>query len=40
MAMRHSWRDKYALPGHRAKVLKDDAGIVVGLTNYIPIGGQ
>jgi len=37
MAMRHRWRNKYEPLGHRAKILKDDDGTVVGLTNYIPI---
>ncbi len=37
MAMRREWRAIYQPKGHRAKVLKDDSGQVVGLTNYIPI---
>jgi GNAT superfamily N-acetyltransferase len=37
MAMRREWRATYQPKGHRAKVLKDEAGRVVGLTNYIPI---
>jgi len=37
MSMRREWRAMYKPKGHRAKVLKDDAGQVVGLTNYIPI---
>jgi GNAT superfamily N-acetyltransferase len=37
MEMRRSWRAEYAPTGHRAKVLKDDTGQVVGLTNYIPV---
>ena len=37
MAMRREWRAMYQPKGHRARVLKDDAGRVVGLTNYIPI---
>ncbi|MGE0621027.1 MAG: N-acetyltransferase family protein [Pseudomonadales bacterium] len=37
MAMRRAWRAEYQPKGHRAKVLIDDAGEVVGLTNYIPV---
>lgn len=37
MEMRRTWRAEYAPKGHRAKVLKDDTGQVVGLTNYIPV---
>ncbi len=37
MSMRRAWRAMYKPKGHRAKVLKDDQGQVVGLTNYIPI---
>jgi GNAT superfamily N-acetyltransferase len=37
LAMRRDWRARYAPKGHRAKVLIDDAGQVVGLTNYIPV---
>jgi GNAT superfamily N-acetyltransferase len=35
--MRKVWRAKFQPRGHRAKVLKDDTGQVVGLTNYIPV---
>lgn len=35
--MRKAWRARFQPRGHRAKVLKDDAGRVVGLTNYIPV---
>ncbi len=35
--MRKAWRARFQPKGHRAKVLKDDAGQVVGLTNYIPV---
>ena len=35
--MRKAWRAQFQPRGHRAKVLKDDAGRVVGLTNYIPV---
>ena len=37
LAMRRSWRASFEPKGHRAKVLKDDSGQVVGLTNYIPV---
>lgn len=37
MAMRRAWRAEHAPLGHRAKLLFDDAGRIVGLTNYIPI---
>ncbi len=37
LAMRRAWRAEHAPLGHRAKVLIDDDGKVVGLTNYIPI---
>ena len=37
IAMRRSWRAQFQPKGHRAKVLKDDDGQVVGLTNYIPV---
>ncbi len=37
IAMRKDWRARFQPLGHRAKVLKDDAGQVVGLTNYIPV---
>ncbi len=37
MAMRRAWRAEYQPKGHRGKVLIDDAGRVVGLTNYIPV---
>ncbi len=37
IAMRKAWRAAFAPRGHRAKILKDEAGQVVGLTNYIPI---
>ncbi len=37
MAMRKEWRAMYQPKGHRGKVLIDDLGQVVGLTNYIPI---
>lgn len=37
LAMRRDWRSRYQPLGHRAKVLKDDRGAVVGLTNYIPV---
>ncbi len=37
IAMRKAWRAAFEPRGHRAKVLKDDAGVVVGLTNYIPV---
>lgn len=35
--MRKAWRRRFQPRGHRAKVLKDDAGQIVGLTNYIPV---
>jgi GNAT superfamily N-acetyltransferase len=37
IAMRKAWRVRFQPRGHRAKVLKNDAGQVVGLTNYIPV---
>ncbi len=37
LAMRRQWRAIHKPRGHRAKLLKDDDGQVVGLTNYIPI---
>ena len=37
MAMRREWRAKYQPKGHRGKVMIDDLGQVVGLTNYIPV---
>ncbi len=37
MKMRRQWRNQYQPKGHRAKILKDDAGQIVGLTNYIPV---
>lgn len=37
MAMRREWRAMYEPKGHRARVLKDDDGQVIGLTNYIPV---
>jgi len=37
LLMRRKWRDIYKPKGHRAKVLIDDNGHVVGMTNYIPI---
>lgn len=37
MAMRREWRAMYKPKGHRGKVLIDDLGQVVGLTNYIPV---
>jgi GNAT superfamily N-acetyltransferase len=37
LAMRRAWRAHYAPKGHRAKVLIDSEGQVVGLTNYIPV---
>lgn len=37
IAMRREWRALYEPKGHRAKVLIDDSGQVVGLTNYIPV---
>jgi len=37
IAMRRAWRAEFQPKGHRARVLKDDAGAVVGLTNYIPV---
>ena len=37
MAMRREWRAMYRPKGHRAKVLTDHHGQVVGLTNYIPV---
>lgn len=35
--MWRAWRTAFKPKGHRAKVLKDDQGQVVGLTNYIPV---
>jgi GNAT superfamily N-acetyltransferase len=37
IVMRRAWRAAFEPKGHRAKVLTDDGGQVVGLTNYIPI---
>lgn len=37
IAMRRDWRAAFEPKGHRARVLKDDQGQVVGLTNYIPV---
>jgi len=37
MEMRREWRENFKPKGHRGKVLKDDDGQIVGLTNYIPI---
>ncbi len=37
MRMRRDWLAANVPRGHRARVLKDDSGQVVGLTNYTPI---
>jgi len=37
LVMRRKWRKNNKSKGHRGKVLTDDHGEIVGLTNYIPI---
>jgi len=37
MAIRREWHALYQPKGYRAKVLEDDGGQAVGLTNYIPV---